>query len=627
MEVMKKLYSVSLSMLFFFLATCLALGQRAIIKTARTPIPGIVSFSENSSGLTFNDSVYIDGYVKKYGNDFFVFPVGQNGIYRPFAAGADETSGAYFRQSPSQTDLPVGEPVSNSSKEEIIRSVSDSEYWDINGQNASKITLTWDLSSKIAELTGNDLGLLGIVGWNNLSSRWESIVASIDQTSVFGKQSNLSSGSITTIEALVPDKYSLYALGALNSAPNSSSYRGSLETVSCITIEGWVWDSSYPNADITVELFEGNTVYATGKANIYRDDLKAAGIGTGNYGFSIQTPSALLSDGVTHQLNVRVKGKDFLVGEFPRLLNCAIEGKIDQFDCYSIIGWAWDGNNPASELNIEILDGDEVIISTTANLFREELKTAGYGTGKYGFRIDTPASIKDGKAHQLSVRVKGSNYVLGNSPRSLTCAANAYYGNFELADCNAIGGWVWDKFNPDAVLTVEIMEGSTVLATAEASTYKEYVKTAGYGTGKYGFRIDTPASIKDGKAHQLSVRVKGSNYVLGNSPRSLTCAANARQFASNLEGADAKLGDHVELILAPNPTKDKLSVRFFLEKGAIAELTISDILGNMLLSAKALGYGDNIEQTFDLSRHADGVYIFKLDTRERLEVKRFILLK
>jgi hypothetical protein len=85
-------------------------------------------------------------------------------------------------------------------------------------------------------------------------------------------------------------------------------YAGGFDAPDCNYVKGWAWDKNAPNTAVTVELVEGNTVYATILADTYRADLQAAGLGTGNYGFRIPTPTAL-KDGNAHPAQYPGKGE------------------------------------------------------------------------------------------------------------------------------------------------------------------------------------------------------------------------------------------------------------------------------------------------------------------------------
>jgi hypothetical protein len=527
---MKIFYKSFLSGWLFLLTSIICYGQQnGIVKTDRATPVGLVSFAESSKLTGIGNSKHVDGYVKKYGSTLFTFPVGHNGVYRPFGAEADGTAGAYFQGDPGTATLPLGAPFSTTNKGQEVMAVSRKELWDIKGAKPTKITLTWNATSDVAALTGSSLPSLSIVGWNATTSRWEKVPSTVDEISLLGTTSSLTSGSITSVQTVIPDTYKAYTLAALNSVSLPVNFSGNFEVASCTEITGWVWDSNYPNSAISVELLEGNNVYSSTTANIYRADLKNTGVGTGNYGFKMALPSSMMGDGKVHQLSIRVRGSNYILNGSPKSLTCAFASSIEKADCNDIQGWVWDKNDPGKAFTVVLIENNTAYASSISNIYREDLKNSGIGTGNYGFKIPIPNTLKDGKPHQITARLNGINYTVQGSPKTLTCAVPQYYGNFDIADCNQIVGWVWDKSYPDMALTVELYEGSTVYGTALANTYRENVKNAGYGTGNYGFVMPMPASLKDGKPHQLSVRVKGANYVLGSSPRAVNCSINQYQ--------------------------------------------------------------------------------------------------
>lgn len=98
-----------------------------------------------------------------------------------------------------------------------------------------------------------------------------------------------------------------------------------------------------------------------------------------------------------------------------------------------------------------------------------------------------------------------------------------FRGRLDLVDCQFISGWVWDQSHPDSSVSIEIFDGTTLLSTHKADLFRRDVLVAGFGSGKYGFRIPTPAVIRDGQPHSVRVRVAGSAFELVNSPVSVTC--------------------------------------------------------------------------------------------------------
>ena len=77
--------------------------QPGIISTIRTSPMGVLNFAGTANTVSgADDANYVDGYVRKLGTNPFIFPVGDNGHYGPFAASGDGTAGAYFFADPGK---------------------------------------------------------------------------------------------------------------------------------------------------------------------------------------------------------------------------------------------------------------------------------------------------------------------------------------------------------------------------------------------------------------------------------------------------------------------------------------------------------------------------------------------
>lgn len=198
---------------------------------------GIIGFSEDTPGWKgIGDDSFVDGYVKKYGENPFVFPIGDNGKYRPIAiSGGNETTAAYFKADPATAitsdlfggnynALPEGGPFPQSSKYESIINISDLEYWDIDGSDPTRITLTWDIFSEIERISNNDLDKLSILGWDGAS--WQIVPSRVDllylnstrSMPIYnGGISNKIKGSISTVTDIIPDTYLAYTFGSVAS--------------------------------------------------------------------------------------------------------------------------------------------------------------------------------------------------------------------------------------------------------------------------------------------------------------------------------------------------------------------------------------------------------------------------
>lgn len=190
-----------------------------VISTERGNHKGYFNFSTGSSWVNASDMQHIDGYAQVIHEEPFTFPIGANSKFRPIAiSGAARISAAYFDNDPNFINE------EGTSKTELaITNISDVEYWDVEGKNETRVTLTWDARSNVESLTDSDLNRLTIIGWKG--NQWEVIPSSIDRFTLDIKSSkgrmgseiaNFSNGSITTNDLIRPDDYEFITLGTLN---------------------------------------------------------------------------------------------------------------------------------------------------------------------------------------------------------------------------------------------------------------------------------------------------------------------------------------------------------------------------------------------------------------------------
>ncbi|NNE14269.1 MAG: DUF11 domain-containing protein [Saprospiraceae bacterium] len=207
--------------------------QPGIVGTERIPTLGYINFADGGTWKNAEDSKFVDGYVRHFGNNKFLFPIGDNDAFRPAAvSGGGYVEASYFGVNPTvaiTSDirggffpvLPASGPFdSNSYGNEVIK-VSEYEYWDINGLDNTIITLTWDENSNVDIITANDIERLSIVGWDG--SKWVAIPSYLDDPSIAtddnsatfnGPPSNMNRGSISTKIPIAPSDYEVYTLGS-----------------------------------------------------------------------------------------------------------------------------------------------------------------------------------------------------------------------------------------------------------------------------------------------------------------------------------------------------------------------------------------------------------------------------
>jgi hypothetical protein len=62
--------------------------------------------------------------------------------------------------------------------------------------------------------------------------------------------------------------------------------RGFVDAVSERAIEGWAQDDRHPETPVCLDIFSQNRLIGQTLANLYREDLRAAGLGSGRHGFA-----------------------------------------------------------------------------------------------------------------------------------------------------------------------------------------------------------------------------------------------------------------------------------------------------------------------------------------------------
>ena len=78
--------------------------------------------------------------------------------------------------------------------------------------------------------------------------------------------------------------------------------RGVLDSIDHSYIRGWAQNINLPDRPVYLELYVDGSLNSSGYANVFREDLKRAGIGN-HHGFVLRTPLALL-DGLDHSIRI-----------------------------------------------------------------------------------------------------------------------------------------------------------------------------------------------------------------------------------------------------------------------------------------------------------------------------------
>jgi len=195
-----------------------------------------------------------------------------------------------------------------------------------------------------------------------------------------------------------------------------------------------------------------------------------------------------------------------------------IEFWIDVLTEERISGWAWKPEEPGIGLTIELLVDSKPEAAFAAQEWRSDLHAAGKSA--YGFEVLIPPLVRDGREHELGLRVKGeAGPFFRLKPRSFLCpvsdgldpAAMGRQGNIEfwidVLTEERISGWACKPEEPGIGLTIELLVDGKPEAAFAAQEWRSDLQAA--GKNGYGFEVLIPTLVRDGREHELGLRVKG----------------------------------------------------------------------------------------------------------------------
>ncbi len=189
---------------------------------------GVLNLTNSSDVLTIEDDVtvspsggkstsYVDGTVKKKGDDQFTFPIGDGNKWAKLEISAPSNTTDAFKagyNNSGYTNTSSMAPQSNNpNNNPQLNNVSDVEYWTLDNTNGSPtvdVTLHWeDGSSSGSNIT--NLSKLKVAHWNSSNSEWENY----GKSSTSGSKSG--SGSITLNNV---SNFSPFTFGSTSSNSN-----------------------------------------------------------------------------------------------------------------------------------------------------------------------------------------------------------------------------------------------------------------------------------------------------------------------------------------------------------------------------------------------------------------------
>jgi GT2 family glycosyltransferase/glycosyltransferase involved in cell wall biosynthesis len=215
-----------------------------------------------------------------------------------------------------------------------------------------------------------------------------------------------------------------------NASDPANVFEGNFDRFDGLHVEGWVRERG-EDSPVQVEVLSDGLPVATGLADLQRNDLRAARIGSGRHGFRIALPAALC-DGEAHEIAVVTESGRYLLPPGPRLFeqSASMRGGVDGLDGVFVTGWV---SRPSvaepleGELEVELhVDGRLVAFGEADERRGDEMR----------FRLRLTPDVLDGLPHVMTVTVKAPFFLVGQiaeiTPAQLTSddALQRYAGAF-----------------------------------------------------------------------------------------------------------------------------------------------------------------------------------------------------
>jgi gliding motility-associated-like protein len=134
---------------------------------------GLAIFENLATHINVDNNSHVDGFVRKIGNQDFIFPIGDSNFFRYAAISEPNTntdvfSGKYFFEN-SNAFFP------HANKQENILIIDDAEYWQIDKTSSSSdvfITLTWNPVTTPNAIFASPIDDIHIVRWDVSENKW-----------------------------------------------------------------------------------------------------------------------------------------------------------------------------------------------------------------------------------------------------------------------------------------------------------------------------------------------------------------------------------------------------------------------------------------------------------------------
>jgi glycosyltransferase involved in cell wall biosynthesis len=270
-------------------------------------------------------------------------------------------------------------------------------------------------------------------------------------------------------------------------------------------------------------------------------------------------------------IRARLAGRAACIDADGRAQAVSLRGVLDLANRTQIEGWGYDRLDPERTLDVVVLCNGAVIAKVSADIYREDLETAGIGDGRHAFKLRLEAPLSHSQRHAVEVRFADDWSLLEEGPMIIEAdptpsrgALGELGGNLDALTHSRISGWAQDAAQPSHPVALIISVGERVLGRVVANRFRSDLLDARIGDGRHAFDLVIPQGLRRDQDQVIRIQREADGRDLPGTPQILAAplfdaadreAILAQAFSGGErleddERAVALLARHTEALLA-----------------------------------------------------------------------------
>jgi len=200
-----------------------------------------------------------------------------------------------------------------------------------------------------------------------------------------------------------------------------------------------------------------------------------------------------------------------------------IIGFIDLLDVDRVVGWVCDFSQPGKPLAFNVVIDREFSQSLSADIYRGDVRDAGYGCTNVGFHCNIPPRFRDGRSHVLEFFLEGEQPLLLSNPSTgkvsnrwqvapsspgptAPVSPSSIIVHVDALADGSIVGWAYDEKSLTTPVVLHLYVDASFAVEFCCDGAREDVLKAGYSSASVGFSVAIPPAYCDDQTHTLEIR-------------------------------------------------------------------------------------------------------------------------